>query len=130
MDFCKAVSLVKKTRDDIHSGWAVFGDTGPRDAALLTALREVARHMGVLLAPIHSIPANGEIHIEARDPVAPKALLGKFGPAFANWLNQGSPRVGNIQGARLNAYGATCQMHHLTLEKLIVAYHDQHFCPG
>jgi len=98
-----------------------------REAALAKALKELASECGVELVMPLLIDANGNISIVAK-PEARQLQQGAgcYGQAFADHLNQFSPETNQRRGLKLAPASGRCHMHHLNVEKMILAhYADQ-----
>ncbi|WP_087864725.1 hypothetical protein [Comamonas thiooxydans] len=89
-----------------------------REAALIKALVSMASLLGTAIQDPIRIDSRGEISI-----VCTPGSKG-YGEAFANWLNQGSPRTGIYPGAIMTDTASWCRMNHFEVEKIVIKFSE------
>lgn len=123
--FIAAVNRLAQANEQHSSGLVTDGQYAAlREAALMKALKELASMCGLELVMPLLIDSNGEISIVAKpDANLSKQGAGHYGQAFADHLNQFSPQTSLRRGAKLTPTNGRCHMHHLNVEKMILAHY-------
>lgn len=123
-EFRQAIAVLNQTNEDFANGHtSSVAHANTRQAAILAAVRFMAKSFGVQLAPMHAIDANGEISIVALDGDRDPSLgCGRFGGPFAALLNTANPRTGVMPGATLCSESGWCRLNHFEAEKLVIGY--------
>lgn len=102
-----------------------------REAALFKALKELATACGIELVMPLLINSNGEISIVAKPEAGQsKQGAGHYGEAFSGHLNEFSPHTNLRPGTKLLPENGRCHMHHLNVEKMLLAQYEQKLTAG
>lgn len=113
--FQKAITVLNAAHEGFRAGTLSSVQHGrQRESALAGALHAMAASHGVKLKNYLHINSLGEFDIFA---------TGKYGQAFADWLNKGAPRCGYLPGAKMDASSSWCFMNHFDVERMVLAYY-------
>lgn len=113
-EFQKAMASLHETHTEFaHNRLSPVAHGRAREAALIAAVTAMAAEMGVTLNPIYCIDANGELSL---------VTSGRYGEAYAGWLNKVSVRTGIYPGATMLPEGSWCRINHFEAERLVKLY--------
>lgn len=123
-EFRQAITVLKQTNEDFANGHtSSVAHANTRQAAILAAVRYMAKSFGVNLEPIHAIDARGEIRVVAKDGDRdPRLGCGKFGGPFAEWLTKARARTG-IAPCTLGSEDGWCYVNHFEAERMVLDFY-------
>lgn len=125
--FMAAVHNLAQAKEQLGGGQITSAQHDAlREAALMSALKELASQCGVELVMPLQIDSIGEVNIVAKSENGQLTHEpGCFGQAFADHLNGFSPRTNLRPGTKLLPGHGRCHMSHLDVDKMVMAHYEK-----